>query len=172
MTTGAKDWTNSVTIFGDEGDGTLKAVRINADGRLEAVILGTLAGIEANITVDQEDSIREMQGEKLLGGLKTVSVDAAGRMLMVPIGETGNYLNVDAAGFMTAKISGALASITANVGVNQTAKDREMQGEKLLGGLKTVSVDAEGRMLMVPIGETGNYLNVDAAGFMTAKISG
>jgi len=233
MTTGSKDWTNAVTIIAVKPDGTLTPVKINAEGRLEAVILGELEGIVGDVTVLQDDPTRDIQG---IDGatLRTVVVDGSGQLIMVPRGNTGNYvavdadgnmssiiqgldgatlrtvavdgagnmvariigmdgvtardvavdgsgrlimtpvsdtgiaLSVDASGFLTCKLSGNLLGITGNVGVNQTAKDREIQGSEAGVGLHTVAVDNLGQIIMVPRGNTGNYMAVDANGYLGA----
>jgi len=99
-------------------------------------------------------------------------VDANGQIIMVPRGSTGNYMAVDASGYLGAILKAdAAVTIAANVTVDQQDSIREMQGKEG-ANLRTVAVDANGQIIMVPRGSTGNYLGVDASGYMTTVIKG
>jgi len=91
-----------------------------------------------------------LKGQKPDTTLATVALDASGRIIMVPYGTT--------------EVSGTAT-------VTQAAKDREIQGSDG-AALRTVSVDANGQMIMVPRGQSGNYMLVDADGFLTAVLKG
>lgn len=82
------------------------------------------AGDPVGVLVDSEGNLQALlKGETALGALKAVRVDDDGQMIMIPRGATGNYLNVDAEGFLTAVLKGSLA-----------------------GDLHTISVDVNGRI--------------------------
>ena len=91
-----------------------------------------------------------LKGQKPDATLATVALDASGRIIMVPNGTT--------------EISGTAT-------VTQAAKDREVQGADG-ATLRTLAVDASGQLIMVPRGQSGNYMAIDAAGFMTAVLKG
>ena len=149
MTIGAKDWTNAVTILAVYPDGTVEPVKVNAAGRLEAVLVGAIDGITDNITVEQDDAIREIQGVDGVD-LHTIAVDSSGRIIMVVYG--------------TATIEGTAT-------VTQDSAVREIQGADGVT-LRTMAVDGAGRAIMVPIGQSGNYLLIDAEGRMSAVLVG
>ena len=171
MAEGAKDWTNSVTILAVKPDGTLVPVKINADGRIETVIVGELEGIEGNITVEQDDATRDIQG---LDGvtLRTVVVDGAGRLIMVPRGNSGHYMLVDDNGYLSALMKGIeganLRTIAVDVDGKMLARIIAMDGITP----RDITVNAAGHIIMTPVSAGGVALAVDASGFLTCKLSG
>jgi len=165
------DWLRGIVLIGKTGD-EYRIVGVDDDGYL-GVILQAAAEvtIPGNVSVDQNDSVREMQGAEG-ETLRTVAVDANGQIIMVPRGSTGNYMAVDANGYLGAILKAAAeVTIPGNVSVDQNDSVREMQGAEG-ETLRTVAVDANGQIIMVPRGQSGNYLGVDTDGYMTTVIKG
>ncbi len=127
MATGFPDWLRAMALMGATATG-YKVIAVDVDGNLNIYI----------------------RGEDDEGLFHVVAVDGDGQIIMVPRGESGNYMAVDGAG--------NLAAI--------------MMGDKGLGVLKAVAVDDDGQMIMVPRGESGFYLDVDAAGFLSTILKG
>lgn len=104
MVNPAQDWpdfTRATLLVGVDAAGDPIGVLVDSDGNLSALL----------------------KGETALGALKALRVDDDGQMIMIPRGASGNYLNVDAAGYLTAVLKGSLA-----------------------GALHTISVDVNGRI--------------------------
>jgi hypothetical protein len=100
MTSGYPDWLRAFLLLGKH-DTTYLPVLLDANGNLYAVLKGDTGG----------------------GVLANVAVDASGQLIMVPRGQSGNYLVVDSSGFLTTVIKG----------------DYE-------GALRTVKLDDQGRL--------------------------
>ncbi|MDP2325080.1 MAG: hypothetical protein Q8N51_13770, partial [Gammaproteobacteria bacterium] len=112
------------------------------------------------------------KGDKGAGALVNVKVDVDGQLVIVPRGATGNYLNVDANGYLGAILKAAAeVTIPGGVDVTQTSTLRQVQGKDGVT-YRDLKVDASGQIIMVPRGQSGNYLAVDASGFMTTVIKG
>ncbi len=127
MATGRPDYTSSTVIHGRAPSGSLVPVAVDASGNLVALIYGSDGTV-----------------------LRAVKVDTSGQLVMVPRGQSGNYMAVDAAGNLAALLKGAEAG----------------------GTLHTLLVDASGQAVMVPRGQSGNYLGVDASGYLTSVMKG
>ena len=165
------DWLRGLVLLGRDG-AEYRVVALDADGNM-GVILQAAAEvtIPGDVNVTQDDSIREMQGKEGVT-LRTVAVDADGQIIMVPRGSTGNYMAVDANGYLGAILKAAAeVTIPGDVNVTQDDSIREMQGKEGVT-LRTVAVDANGQIIMVPRGSTGNYMAVDGTGFLTAIMKG
>jgi len=134
-------------VQGIEG-ANLRTVAVDASGRLIMVPYGTTT-VAGTATVTQADSIREIQGADG-ATLRTVVVDSAGRMIMVPMGQSGNYLLVDADGFLAALMkgndAGTLRSVAVDASGNIVAVMKALYGATLT----TVACDASGRIIMIP----------------------
>jgi len=165
------DWLRGIVLLGRDGL-EYRVVGVDADGYL-GVILKAAAEvtIPGDVNVTQEDSIRQMQGAEGLN-LRTVAVDANGQIIMVPRGSTGNYLGVDADGYMTTVIKGAagavLKTLIADDDGRLIARMNAWDGTVM----RTVAVDTDGQMIMVPRGQSGHYLGVDSDGYMTTVMKG
>jgi len=120
------DWLRGIALLGKH-DGDFLPVLADASGNLYVLVVG-------------EDGA---------GTLRTVRTDASGRLIMVPRGDSGYYLSVDASGFLTAVMKG-------------------LDGATL----RSVVVDSSGQIVMVPRGQSGNYLDVDASGYLTSVMKG
>ena len=187
------DWLRGIVLLGHDGE-EYRVVTVDAQGYLGAILKASAAvTIADNVTVDQEDSIRQMQGAEG-ETLHTVAVDAQGRIIMVAYGTTvvsgtatvtqddsvrqvqgaeGENLHtlaVDAAGRIIMVAYGTTV-VSGTATVTQDDSIRQMQGDGV-GGLQTVVVDAAGRLIMVPRGNSGHYLGVDSDGFMTTVMKG
>ena len=143
------DWTRPTQLFAKDPTGEFIPVLVDANGQLYIVIQGELAGITGSVVVDQSDSIRQVQGIEG-ANLRTVAVDASGRLIMVPYGTT---------------------TVAGTATVTQADSIREIQGADG-ATLRTVVVDSAGRMIMVPMGQSGNYMAVDASGYLTTILKG
>jgi len=164
MAKGFPDWTRTILMLGQHL-GDFVAVAVDENGVLYSVFKGEDgAGELRNIAVDNEGQIITVprgeggnylavdengyltivtKGTTAGGVLKSVLVDASGQIIMVPRGATGNYLTVDEDGYLATVIKG-----------------------DYLGDLKTVRVDAEGRLSAFIIDSTdawGNMLSVGNA---------
>ena len=127
MATGFPDWLRAMALMGKHDDDYI-VMAVDEDGQFYAIT----------------------KGEDGAGVLRPLRVDASGQLIMVPRGESGNYMAVDAAGNLTMVAKG------------------EDAGEDL----RNLRVDASGQLIMVPRGESGNYLEVDGDGYMTTVIKG
>jgi len=135
-------------LRGADAGGTVRTVRVDDAGQLYAVMRG--AG-EDDVAVDASGNLAAlMKGELAGGGLGVVALDASGRIIMVPYGTT---------------------TVAGTATVTQTDKDREVQGADG-DTLRTLAVDGNGQLVMVPRGQSGNYMAIDADGYMTAILKG
>lgn len=93
-------------------------------------------------------------------GLVTVKTDGAGRMIIVPRGESGYYLDVDESGATTTLIKGEKA--------DETLKTVLVDGDGRLSAFMIDSSDAWGQMLAVGNAElasrTGSITQYDRRG--------
>lgn len=104
MVEAAKDWpdfTRATLLVGVDDDGNPVGVYVDSEGNLSALL----------------------KGETAAEALKAIRVDNDGQLIIIPRGKTGNYLDVDTSGFLTAVLKGAFA-----------------------GALHTIAVDVNGRI--------------------------
>ena len=103
-----------------------------------------------------------------------VGVDADGKLEIIAMGEDAGGgalpLLVDASGRVIMVAYGTI-SVAGTATVTQVDKDREVQGADG-ATLRTLAVDANGQLIMVPRGQGGNYLTIDSDGYMTTVIKG
>lgn len=81
--------------------------------------------------------------------LKVVAVDSAGRIIMVPIGSTGNYMAVDASGYLSTIMKGIDGVTLRTIAVDGSGNILGLLQGWYEGAVKTLAVDAQGRMLAV-----------------------
>lgn len=130
MVNPAQDWpdfTRATLLVGVDAAGDPIGVLVDSDGNLSALL----------------------KGETALGALKALRVDDDGQMIMIPCGATGNYLNVDASGFLTAVLKGAFAGDlhTIAVDVNGRIEAFVLDGESQWGQvLKVGNADLASRL--------------------------
>lgn len=98
MVSGYPDWTDAVALVGRDPDGNPVLILVDAEGRLTI----------------------PMQGEDPGGALAIVAVDADGQIIMVPRGQSGNYLSVDASGYLTTVLKGVLNGTLTTVAVDES----------------------------------------------------
>jgi len=122
------DFTRAVRLLGIDDAGDLVTVLVDSAGNLGAIVKGLAPG----------------------DVLTAIAVDASGQLVMVPRGQSGNYMLVDDSGFLLARMIGQIPEV----------------------GQAYVAVDASGQMIMVPRGQSGNYMAVDADGFLSALVKG
>ena len=156
-------------IYGKDGV-TQREVAVDSSGRIIMVPYGTTT-IQGTATVTQAEKDREVQGSDG-ATLRTLAVDASGRLIMVPRGQSGNYLDVDAAGYLTSVMKGLEGATLHTVGVDASGNLIAVAKGSDGANLVTLKVDASGQLVMVPRGQSGNYLNVDAAGYLTSVMKG
>jgi len=172
MTAGQEDWLRVIGLYGEDPEGNMVLIQVDADGQLTIPLKGInpdedlatvkldandqlyvmMKGLGDNIVaVDDEGHLSAiMKGEITGGELTHVRVDGGGQIIMVPRGQSGYYLAVDTQGHLSAI----------------------MKGEITGGELTHVRVDAGGQIIMVPRGQSGNYMAVDSSGFITAVLKG
>lgn len=143
------DFLRGIALIGKSGVNYLP-VAVDPTGQLYIILTGA-PDITIPGTVDTNDLVTLKQIQGTDGTVfRTAKVDASGQFIMVPRGQSGNYMAVDAAGYLTAILKG-------------------LKPDASLG---SIAVDASGQLIMVPRGSTGNYMNVDASGFMTTILKG
>jgi len=180
LTVGANEEGNPKVLACDDA-GQLITVLRGKDGNYVSVdengYLGVIlkaapdVNVPGSVTVDQNEKDREMKGADG-ETLRTVAVDANGQLIMVPRGQNGNYMDVDENGYLGVLIKATPdVNVAGSVAVDQNEKDREMKGSDG-ATLRTVAVDANGQLIMVPRGQNGNYMNVDPNGYLTTVIKG
>jgi hypothetical protein len=152
-----------VTLVGVETDGTPRVVQLDGTGRIVAVIQGEIEGITGNVTVDQSDSVREVQGSDG-ATLRTVALDANGQLIMVPRGQSGNYMSVDASGFLTAVMKGEYSGSPTTLAVDSSGNIVAVVQGNYGGTLKTLTTDANGRLQIVPYDPDDIWGNAVAMG--------
>jgi len=172
MVTGSPDYTERTEIQGSYL-GTLKTVAVDENGQLYALLKGQAGSVFVPVTLDSEGHIVAVMKGSDGAALQTVLTDDAGRMVTVlrdP--ESDHYAAIDENGYLGAILKAAAdVNVQGSVAVDQNAKDREMQGSDG-ATLRTVAVDSNGQIIMVPRGQSGHYLAVDEYGFMSAVIKG
>ncbi len=117
MTKGYPDWTRAFLLLGKYGE-TYLPVLLDASGNLYAVFKGDKGG----------------------GDLVNIKVDANGQLIMIPRGQNGNYLVVDASGYLTTVIKGDYAGALRTVKLDDQGR---------LSAFVIDSQDAWGQMLQV-----------------------
>jgi hypothetical protein len=95
------DFTRAVRLLGVDASGNLVTVLLDSAGNLQALL----------------------KGETAAAALKVIRVDDDGQLIIIPRGESGNYMSVDANGYLTAVLKGIFG-----------------------GDLHTMAVDANGRL--------------------------
>ena len=122
------DWLRGIVLLGRDG-AEYRVVGVDAEGYLGVILkAASEIAIAGDVAVDQNDSVREMQGADG-ATLRTVAVDANGQIIMVPRGAGGNYLSVDDDGYLGAILKAdAAVTIADNLTVEQEDSIREMQG--------------------------------------------
>jgi len=143
------DFLRGIALIGKYGT-TYLPVAVDPTGQLYIVLTGAPdITIPGTVNVDDLNTVKQIQGTD--GAVyRTAKVDASGQFIMVPRGQSGNYMAVDAAGYLTAILKG-------------------LKPDASLG---SIAVDASGQLIMVPRGSSGNYMDVDASGFLTAVLKG
>ena len=143
------DWTRGVVLLGHDGT-TYRVLAVDTSGQLYVLTVG-------------EDSS---------GNPRVLATDNAGQLIMVPRGQNGNYLAVDANGYLGAILKAAAdVNVQGSVPVDQNEKDREVKGSDG-ATLRTVAVDSNGQLIMVPRGQNGVYLAVDSNGYLSSLMKG
>jgi hypothetical protein len=140
------DYNKLSAIQGLDGT-TLRVVAVDASGRIIMLPYGVLDVI-GTVDVNQIDSTRTVQG---LDGavLRTLVVDGSGRLIMVPIGASGNYMSVDASGYLSSIMKGIDGVTLRTIAVDAAGNILGLLQGDYMGAVKTLAVDAQGRMLAV-----------------------
>jgi len=125
----------------------LRTIAVDAAGRIIMVPYGVTT-VQGTATVTQTAKDREVQGRDG-ATLRTLAVDANGQLIMVPRGQSGNYMSVDASGFLTTVMKGLDGVILRTVAVDANGKILGVLQGDYAGTLKTLAVDSQGRMLAV-----------------------
>ena len=146
MTTGNPDYTQNVKIIGKDPSGNPVAVALDASGRIIATIYGAIDAITNPVAVDQNEKDREIKGADGTT-LRTVVVDSNGQLIMVPRGQSGNYMAVDANGFLAALMKGEYDGSPVTVALDADGNIVSVMKGEYAGALKTLATDADGRIL-------------------------
>lgn len=99
---------------------SLKTLLVDDSGRIIMVPYGTTT-VAGTATVTQAAKDREVQGAEG-ETLHTIAVDASGQIIMVPRGQSGYYMAVDANGYMTAVLKGAVDGALTTIGVDSNGR--------------------------------------------------
>lgn len=143
------DGVRAIHLVGQDGSGNPYVVLVDTTGRLVAVIQGEISGITDNVTVEQDAKDREIQGADG-ATLRTVAVDASGQIIMVPRGQSGNYMDVDSSGYLTSVMKGLEGATLRSIAVDGSGHlIAVIQGDDG-GTLRTAAVNADGRFQIVP----------------------
>jgi len=170
MGRGAPDYTRITEIKGLSPTATLVTIAVDANGQLYAVVKGQYGSTLLPIAVDSAGriimvpygttvvsgdvnatpttTVRQVQGTDG-ATYRTLAVDASGQIIMVPRGQSGNYLDVDASGFLTSVMKGIDGVTLRTVAVDANGKILGVLQGDYAGTLKTLAVDSQGRMLAV-----------------------
>lgn len=133
------DFVRAVEMLGVY-DGEPVTIAVDASGRLYAVLAGTPEiTIPGDVNVTQEDATRDIQGTDG-ETLRAVAVDSNGQIIMVPRGQSGNYLVVDSDGYLTTVIKGDYEGALRTVKLDDDGR---------LSAFVVDSVDAWGQMLSI-----------------------
>jgi len=90
-------------------------------------------------------SIQGLEGTTL----RVVAVDASGQIIMVPRGQAGNYMSVDASGYLSSIMKGLDGVTLRTIAVDAAGNILGLLQGDYMGAVKTLAVDAQGRMLAV-----------------------
>jgi hypothetical protein len=183
------DWLRGVALLGQYG-GAYLPVATDEAGQLYIVLTGSPEiTIPGDVNVVDLNTLKQIQGTDGTT-FRTAKLNSNGEFIIVPRGASGNYLAVDASGYMTtvmkaigidanlhtlkADSNGQLIMIPRGTSGNYMSVDASGYLTAILKGLKpdaslgTITVDASGQLIMVPRGSTGNYMAVDASGFLSS----
>lgn len=141
------DWTQLIQLMGQYG-GVPKLIATDENGQLYIVIQGELTGITGDVNVTQEEKDREIQGADG-ATLRTVAVDASGQIIMVPRGQSGNYMLVDASGYLTSVMKGLEGANLRTIAVDADGNIVGVFKGLYDSTLTTLKVDANGRLIAV-----------------------
>jgi len=162
MASGYPDWTKAVTLIGQDSDGNLVIVRVDADGQLTIPLKGENPdGDLANVAVDADGQLYAImrgasgvdltvdingwlgavvKGMDSSSNIVNVAVDDTGQMIMVPRGQSGNYMAIDAEGFMTAVLKGLYGDELRTIGLDDDGR---------ISGYLVDDIDLWGQILRV-----------------------
>lgn len=139
----APDWTQVTWLIGNyEGIPTLTAV--DGDGNIIAKMMGMSPA-----------------------GLQPIAVDANGQIIMVPIGQSGNYMLVDANGYLTSVMKGDDAGTLRTIAVDSDGNIVGVFKGLYDATLKALRVDSDGRLIAIltdPEDEWGVFKQMGFAG--------
>lgn len=170
MAKGKPDYYRSTVIEGDLA-GTLHPVKIDATGQLYIVMTGQqisvdnlpsdyfkdgedIGSITSNVTVDQSDSDRVIQGD-----------DAGNK----------RYVAVDNTGVILARLKGAYGGVLKDISVDDTGIILARLKGSFGGVLKDINVDTNGNLIAAVKGDDSGTLRniyVDSTGKMVARCQG
>ena len=145
MTIKLPDWLRAFAVLGKHHD-DYKVLATDSSGQLYMLLVGgTITNIIDDVNVTQEDSTRDVQGTDG-ANLRTLSVDANGQLIMVPRGQGGNYMDVDASGFLTTILKGLDGATLRTLAVDASGNLVSVMKGQGTTGLETVKLDDDGRM--------------------------
>lgn len=122
VTSGYPDWTRAIALIGQDPDGNLVLIQVDADGQLTVPFKGEHDGDLMTVALDADGRmIARMVG---FDGTfaRNVAVDTGGQIIMVPRGQSGNYMAIDASGYMTAVLKGLYGAELRTIGLDDDGR--------------------------------------------------
>ena len=115
------DFLRGIALIGKYGTSYLP-VAVDPTGQLYIILTGAPdVTIPGTVDVDDLNTVKQIQG---IDGTtyRTAKVDSSGQFIMVPRGQSGNYMTVDASGFLTTVLKGLCGSALATVAVDSAGR--------------------------------------------------
>jgi len=115
------DFLRGIALIGKYGT-TYLPVAVDPTGQLYIVLTGAPdITIPGTVNVDDLNTVKQIQGTD--GAVyRTAKVDASGQFIMVPRGQSGNYMAIDANGFMTAVLKGDYGGTLYTIGLDNEGR--------------------------------------------------
>lgn len=140
MTSGFPDWTRAVLLTGKDPDGNFIAILADETGKLTVPFQGQFEGELQTVALDTDGRIIA----RIVGYdgefVRNVALDSNGQIIMVPRGESGNYMSIDAEGFMTAILKGSSDGVLKTIGLDDEGR---------ISGYLVDDIDLWGQILRV-----------------------
>ena len=144
MASGYPDWTEPVLLMGQDPDGNLILVQVDADGQLTVPFKGLNPSAElVTIAVDADGQLFAvlrgandvdvavdasgflsaiLKGEKADTSLANIAIDDDGQLYTIIKGSSGNIVAVDSDGFITAVLKGDYEGSLTTIGLDDEGR--------------------------------------------------
>jgi len=114
-----------------------------------AIMMGQFAGEPVIIAVDPDGNMIALAYGSDGVDLHNLAVDGDGQLIMVPRGESGNYMDVDPDGYLSSVMKGLDGATLRTVAVDGDGNIIGVLKGQYDSTLKTITVDDQGRLLAV-----------------------